>query len=203
MLAHRFKGISGTVGAACIGDGATSTGAFHEAVNQAAVEKLPLVIIIANNHYAYSTPTERQFACRSLLDKAVGYGIEGHSVDGTDLSACLKVVGDAVIKARARRGPQMVVADLLRLCGHGEHDDASYIDPKLKQSSVGRDCLKVAEGEMIQRNWTDAPTLTAWRNEAVQAVEESVAKVQREPGPDPYKEDWCALASKHLSEGHN
>ena len=104
MLAHRFKGITGTVGAACIGDGATSTGAFHEAVNQAAVEKLPLVLIVANNHYAYSTPTERQFACRSLLDKAVGYGIEGHSVDGTDLSACLKVVGDAV--SQAQGGPR-------------------------------------------------------------------------------------------------
>jgi TPP-dependent pyruvate/acetoin dehydrogenase alpha subunit len=201
LLAHRFKGISGTVGAACIGDGATSTGAFHEALNQAAVEKLPLVLIIADNHYAYSTPTERQFACRSLLDRAVGYGIEGQSVDGTELSACLKVVGEAVSRARAGRGPQMVVARLLRLCGHGEHDDASYIDPKLKQSSVGRDCLKVAEEELLHHNWADAPTLAAWRSEAVQTVEEAVAKVQHEPGPDPYKEDWCALASKHLSEG--
>ncbi|MCX6915839.1 MAG: thiamine pyrophosphate-dependent dehydrogenase E1 component subunit alpha [Verrucomicrobia bacterium] len=201
LLAHRFKGISGTVGAACVGDGATSTGAFHEAVNQAAVERLPLVLIVANNHYAYSTPTGRQFACRSLLDKAVGYGIEGHSVDGTDLSACLRVVGDAVSQARAGRGPQMVVASLLRLCGHGEHDDAGYIDPELKQSSLGRDCLKVAEGPLLQQGWADASTLAGWRNELVHSVEESVAKVQREPGPDPYKEDWCALASKHLSEG--
>ena len=203
LLAHRFKGISGTVGAACIGDGATSTGAFHEAVNQAAVEKLPLVLVVANNHYAYSTPTERQFACRSLLDKAVGYGIEGHSVDGTDLAACLTVVSDAVSQARAGRGPQMVVASLLRLCGHGEHDDAGYIDPKLRQSSLGRDCLKVAEGHLLLQNWADAAMLAGWRNEMVHAVEENVAKVQREPGPDPYKEDWCALASKHLSEGHD
>src|SRR3989442_13890965 len=101
LLAHRFKGKTDTVGAASIGDGATSTGAFHEAINQAAVEKLPLVLIVANNQYAYSTPTKRQFACRSLLDKAIGYGIEGHSVDGTELSACLKVVGDAVSKAKA------------------------------------------------------------------------------------------------------
>jgi pyruvate dehydrogenase E1 component alpha subunit/2-oxoisovalerate dehydrogenase E1 component alpha subunit len=201
LLAHRLKSITGTVGAACVGDGATSTGAFHEAVNQAAVEKLPLVVIVANNHYAYSTPTERQFACRSLLDKAVGYGIEGHSVDGTDLSACLKVVGNAVSQARAGRGPQMVVAELLRLCGHGEHDDAGYIDPKLKQSPVGRDCLKVAEGHLLEHHWADAQALAEWRNETVQQVEESVAKVQREPGPDPYKEDWSALASKHLSEG--
>ncbi len=203
LLAHRFQGISGTVGAACIGDGATSTGAFHEALNQAAVEKLPLVLVIANNHYAYSTPIERQFACRSLLDKAAGYGIQGHEADGTQLSDCLKVVGDAVSRARAGGGPQMVVARLLRLCGHGEHDDAGYIDPRLKQSSVGRDCLKVAEAYLLENQWADAPTLAAWRNEPIQKVEESVAKVQRETGPDPYKEDWCALASKHLSEGYN
>src|SRR5438874_5462572 len=145
LLAHRFKGITGTVGAACIGDGATSTGAFHESLNQAAVEKIPLILIVANNHYAYSTPNERQFACRSLLDKAVGYGIKGASVDGTDLSACLQVLGEAVSRARAGGGPQMVVARLLRLCGHGEHDDAGYIDPKLKASPAGRDCLAVAE----------------------------------------------------------
>src|SRR2546428_9540701 len=127
LLAHRFKGITATVGAACIGEGGTSTGAFHEAVNQAAVEKLPLVVVVANNHYAYSTPSERQFACRSLLDKAVGYGIKGASVDGTELSACLQVVSAAVGQARAGRGPPLVVARLLRLCGHGGHDDASYI----------------------------------------------------------------------------
>jgi pyruvate dehydrogenase E1 component alpha subunit/2-oxoisovalerate dehydrogenase E1 component alpha subunit len=202
LLAHRLKGISGTVGVACIGDGATSTGAFHEGMNQAAVEKLPLVLIVANNQYAYSTPIERQFACRSLLDKAVGYGISGQEVDGTDLADCLKVAGEAISRARAGCGPQMVVAELLRLCGHGEHDDASYIDARLKQSRIGRDCLKVAEGHLLHQNWADAPMLAAWRNQAVQTVEESVAKVQREPGPDPYKEDWCALASKHLSEGH-
>jgi len=203
LLAHRFQGITGSVGAACIGDGATSTGSFHEAVNQAAVEKLPLVLVIANNQYAYSTPTHRQFACRSLVDKAAGYGIQGQAVDGTELSACLKVVGDAVSRARAGQGPQMVVASLLRLCGHGEHDDASYIDPNLRQAPLGRDCLKVAEACLLENQWADTQMLQTWRSEAVQTVEESVAKVQREAGPDPYKEDWCALASKHLSEGHD
>src|SRR5258708_3732455 len=202
LMAHRFKGITGTVGAACLGDGATSTGSFHEAINQAAVEKLPLVLIVADNQYAYSTPTDRQFACRSLLDKAVGYGIEGEPVDGTDLSACLEVVGEAVSKAREGRGPQMVVARLLRLCGHGEHDVAEYVDPKLKTSALGRDCLKLAETHLLQQNWADAPSIAAWRREAAQQVEEAVAKVRREAAPDPYKEDWCALASKHLSEGH-
>src|SRR5712691_4974666 len=200
LLARRFKGISGTVGATCIGDGATSTGAFHEALNQAAIEKLPLVLVVANNQYAYSTPTARQFACHSLLDRAEAYGIEGHAVDGTDLSACLEVVGDAVARARGGRGPQLVVARLLRLCGHGEHDDAGYVDPKLKASPIGRDCLKVAEDYLLEHGWADAKAIETWRGEEVHKVEEAVAKVQREGGPDPFTEDWCALASRHLSE---
>jgi len=203
LMAHRFKGISGTVGATCLGDGGTSTGAFHEALNQAAIERLPLVLILANNQYAYSTPTDRQFACRSLMEKAVGYGVGAQAVDGTDLSACLRVTAEAVERARSGRGPQLVVATLLRLCGHGEHDDASYVDAKLKNSSLGRDCMKVAEEHLRNQDWADAALLANWRQESVQAVEEVVATVQREPGPDPYKEDWCALASKHLSEGHH
>jgi acetoin:2,6-dichlorophenolindophenol oxidoreductase subunit alpha len=202
LLARRFKGESGAVGATCIGEGGTSTGAFHEALNQAAVEKLPLVLVVANNHYAYSTPSSRQFACDSLVDRADGYGVEGHTVDGTDLTACLKVVGDAVDRAREGRGPQMVVARLLRLCGHGEHDDASYVDPRLKASPVGRDCLKVAEQQLLAENWADAVTIESWRSEAAHQVEEAVGAVQREPVPDPYKENWCALASKHLVEVH-
>src|SRR5437899_1300393 len=127
LLAKRMKGVAGAVGVACCGEGATSTGSFHEALNQASVERLPLVLVVANNQYAYSTPVSRQFACHSLLDRAEGYGIESHALDGTDLSACLKVVGDAVARARAGRGPQLVVARLLQLCGHGEHDDAGYV----------------------------------------------------------------------------
>ena len=203
LLAHRFKGIKGTVGASCIGEGGTSTGAFHEALNQASIEKLPLVLIVANNQYAYSTPTERQFACGSLVDKAAGYGLEGVTVDGTDLGSCLEVVGAAVARAREGAGPQLVVATLLRLCGHGEHDDSSYIGTKLKCSPLGRDCLKVAEEHLVQRDWADAAAIAVWRNEAARKIEETVAQVQREPLPDPYAEDWCALASRHLSEVHD
>src|SRR5437867_4050267 len=141
LMARRFKGVTSSVGATCIGEGGTSTGAFHEALNQAAVEKLALVLVVANNHYAYSTPASRQFACRSLVDRAIGYGVTGHTVDDTDPGACLKVIGEAVQQARDGAGPHMVVAHLLRLCGHGEHDDAQYIDPELKQSTAGRDCL--------------------------------------------------------------
>jgi len=203
LLARRFKGIQGTVGAASIGDGATSTGAFHEGLNQAAVEKLPLVLVVADNQYAYSTPTSQQFACRDLADKAVGYGVQVHSLEGNDLQACLKTAGEAVEKARAGGGPQMVVARLLRLCGHGEHDDSNYIDPKFKQEPFGRDCLKVAEEYMLHHKWAGQGALDAWRSEAVQKVEDAVATVQREPAPDPYRETWHSLSSDHLVEGQS
>jgi pyruvate dehydrogenase E1 component alpha subunit/2-oxoisovalerate dehydrogenase E1 component alpha subunit len=202
LLARRFKEITGTVGAASVGEGATSTGSFHEALNQAAVEKLPLVLVVANNQYAYSTPTARQFACDDLADKAAGYGVASHSLDATDLTECLAVIGKAVAQARSGQGPQLVIAELLRLCGHGEHDDAGYIVPSLKSSPLGRDCLKVAEEKLLARNWTDASQLAVWRSQMIQEIEEVVAQVQREPAPDPFTEEWRAFASGHLSETH-
>jgi pyruvate dehydrogenase E1 component alpha subunit/2-oxoisovalerate dehydrogenase E1 component alpha subunit len=201
LLARKFRGQTGTVGATCLGEGGTSTGAFHEGLNLAAVEKLPLVMVVANNQYAYSTPTDRQFACRRLVDKAIGYGVDGHEVDGTDLGACLEVVGKAVARARAGHGPQLVVASLLRLVGHGEHDDASYVDPALRESALGRDCLPLAEQHVIHSRWADAETLAAWRDQAEQQVEEAIATTMREPLPDPNQEDWCALASTQLKDG--
>jgi pyruvate dehydrogenase E1 component alpha subunit/2-oxoisovalerate dehydrogenase E1 component alpha subunit len=202
LIAHRFKGVKGTVGATSIGDGATSTGAFHEGLNQAAVERLPLVLVIANNQYAYSTPTSKQFACKSLLDKAAGYGVQGQGFDGTDLEATLRALQQAVEAARSGKGPQMLVASLLRLCGHGEHDDAAYVEGKMKCSPLGRDCLKTAEERLLREEWADAAALEEWRSEAANRIEQTVAQVRREAGPDPYKEDWCALASRHLSEVH-
>jgi acetoin:2,6-dichlorophenolindophenol oxidoreductase subunit alpha len=210
LFARRMKGISGMVGVTCLGDGATSTGSFHEALNQAAVEKLPLVLVLADNQYAYSTPTSRQFACADLVDKAAGYGVESHSVDGTDLAACLHTVGSAVARARAGHGPQLVVAKLLRLCGHGEHDPGgdisqtkdSYIDPKLKNSPLGRDCLKIAEELLFREKLLDTATLATWRSQIIHEIEDAVATAQREPAPDPFTEDWRALSSENLVETH-
>ena len=109
---------------------------------------------------------------------------------------------NAVRRAREGDGPQLVVAKLLRLCGHGEHDDASYIDPRLKQSALGRDCMDVAREYILDQHLADEAAIEAWRAESIAKVEEAVAKVQREAGPDPYKEDWYALSSKYLQEGH-
>ncbi|MEY4387261.1 MAG: Acetoin:2,6-dichlorophenolindophenol oxidoreductase subunit alpha [Verrucomicrobiota bacterium] len=202
LFARRMKGIREVVGATCLGDGGTSTGAFHEAMNQAAVEKLPLVMVVANNRYAYSTPNDRQFACRSLMDKAVGYGIEGVEIEGTNIVTCLDTLGRVIARARSGGGPQLVIANLLRLCGHGEHDDASYIDPKLKAASIGRDCLKVSEEMLLQESWVNAAMLADWRAEVVQQVEAAVATVQREPAPNPFNEDWSAISSKHFGDTH-
>ncbi len=201
LFARRWRGESEFVGVTTLGEGGTSTGAFHEALNQAAVEKLPLVLVVANNQYAYSTPNSRQFACRRLVERAVGYGVTGHEVDGTDLEGCLRVVGGAIEAARRGGGPQLIEAGLLRLCGHGEHDDANYIDPALRESEVGRDCLKVAETRAVGEGWVNLDVLSKWRGEAVRRVEEALALVQREPAPDPFKEDWSALSTSRLVEG--
>src|SRR6202000_2597895 len=163
--------------------------------NQAAVERLPLVMVVANNEYAYSTPASSQFACRDLADKAVGYGIQGHNVQGNDLAACLKTLQDAVGRARKGQGPQLVVARLLRLCGHGEHDDSNYVDARYKTTPFGKDCLKLAEAHLLQEKWANAATLESWRNDAMKTVEDAVATVQHEPTPDPYKEKWSALST--------
>lgn len=201
LFAKRMKGLTGMVGAACVGEGATSTGSFHEALNQAAVEKLPLVLVVADNQFAYSTPRRSQFVCRSLVDRAAGYGVTGREIaEANDPQQCLSVVNAAVSDARSGGGPQLIVANLLRLCGHGEHDDASYITDELRKSPLGRDCLELAEEQMRAAGDTDDDTFKELRAEAVQQVEEAVARAQREPAPDPYQEDWCALASRHLQE---
>jgi pyruvate dehydrogenase E1 component alpha subunit/2-oxoisovalerate dehydrogenase E1 component alpha subunit len=174
------------------------TGSFHEGMNIAAVEQAPLVIVATNNHYAYSTPNEREFACHDLLDRAIGYGFEGHSLDGTDLAACLDVIGGAVKRARAGRPPQLVVASVLRLSGHGEHDDASYVPEEVKRQPFARDCLKVAEETIINLKLADPETLAEWRKNAAAQVEDAIAAAQKEPVPEGDKEDWCALSRRDL-----
>src|SRR4051812_17890181 len=187
LMARRLQGRLGdSIGGTTVGEGATSTGAFHEGVNMAAVEKLPIVIAVANNQYAYSTPNDRQFACESLASRAEGYGVEGYEVDGTDLAACITVFRHVVARARAGYGPQMVVGSLLRLGGHGEHDDASYIPDTTKKQ--GKDCLMVAEQMLLAQEWGTEDELRQWRAEAQEEVEKAVNQTTRESAPDPFRE---------------
>lgn len=202
LFARRLQGRLGdAVGVVTMGEGGTSTGAFHEGINMAAVEKLPLVMAITNNQFAYSTPNHRQFVCDNLIDRAKGYGIEGYALDGTDLVECITVVGNAIRRARAGHGPQMLVASVLRLSGHGEHDDASYIPDSMKQSQVGRDCMVVAEQRLIVEGWGTASDVESWRAECRSAIEKAMAQATKEPAPDPFKESWRALSTPGLAEG--
>jgi TPP-dependent pyruvate/acetoin dehydrogenase alpha subunit len=161
---------------------------------------LPLVVVVVNNQYAYSTPNSRQFACRDLVDRAIGYGVEGHSLDGTDLQDCLQVLGQATERARSGHGPQLVVGSCLRLTGHAEHDDASYMDKSLLQTPLGRDCLKVAENYLQEHHWADEALLENWRKNAKQQVENAVADAQRDPLADPDTETWCPYATPRIAE---
>jgi len=198
LMAKRFKGEKNFVGLSCIGEGGMQTGAFHEGINIAAVEQVPLVVVATNNHFAYSTPNDREFACHDLVDRAIGYGFEGYGVDGTDLAACLDVIGSAVKRARAGRPPQLVVASVLRLSGHGEHDDASYVPEEVKNQPFARDCLRVAEQTILDLKLLDADTLAQWRKEAAAEVDEAIAAAQKEPAPEADKEDWCAYSIRDL-----
>lgn len=199
LMARRMRGeLGGVVGATCVGDGATSTGAFHEGLNLVAVEKLPMVILVADNQFAYSTPRERQFACDRLIDRAKGYGLAGTEVDATSLNACLEVISEAVRAARAGEGPQLVVGKLLRLCGHGEHDDASYVARQLRESTLGQDCLEVGVKEVLEMGLVSESEIMEWKEEAVELVQEAVATAQKEPTPDPYEEDWNAVSEEGM-----
>ena len=202
LFARRLRGeLADAVGATSIGDGGTSTGAFHEGLNLAAVEKLPIVISVANNQFAYSTPTNRQYACENLVDRARGYGIEGYCIDGTDLAACIVTFRKAFQRARAGHGPQFIVGSLLRLSGHGEHDDASYIPDTTRNERIGRDCLQVAHDEILTQGWADEATIQSWHAAARREVDEATAQASKEPLPDPFRENWQALSNPDLVEG--
>src|SRR5256714_9703383 len=127
LMAKRGRGEKNFIGLTTIGEGGMQTGASHEGMNIAAVEHVPLVVVATNNHYAYSTPNDREFACANLVDRARGYGFQSYESDRSDLSQCLEVIGSAVKRARTGRPPQLVVASILRLAGHGEHDDFSFV----------------------------------------------------------------------------
>ena len=115
------------VGLVYIGDGGTSTGTFHEGLNLAAVQRLPLVVIGEYNHWAYSTPPEKQFAVKDLAEKAKGYGIASVTVDGNDVFAVYEATKFAVERARRGKGVHFIEVKTYRRKGHAEHDDQHYV----------------------------------------------------------------------------
>ncbi|ADB35563.1 3-methyl-2-oxobutanoate dehydrogenase (2- methylpropanoyl-transferring) [Kribbella flavida DSM 17836] len=140
--AARLKGEDTVVMALC-GDGATSEGDFHEALNFAAVFRAPVVFFIQNNEYAISVPLSKQTVAPSLAHKGIGYGVPGERADGNDLAGLLAVLGSAVAKARAGEGPQLVEAHTYRVQAHTNADDASkYRDDAEVTPWLERDPIK-------------------------------------------------------------
>jgi len=198
LMAKRMKGEKGFVGLTTLGEGGMQTGASHEGLNIAAVEQVPLVVVVTNNHWAYSTPNEREFACANLVDRAIGYGYEGDKVDGTDLNQCLEVVETAVKRARAGRPPQLVVAEVLRLAGHGEHDDASYVPQEMKGQPFAQDPIMRTEKFILENDLMSRDELQQMRADIAKEVDEAVATAQQEDTPHPREEDWRGLSTNAL-----
>lgn len=125
-LSFKLRG-EARVGLVYVGDGATSTGSFHEGLNFAAVQRCPLVVVVENNGYAYSTPLARQTAVTELKDKALAYGIPGVRADGNDVLAVFDVTKEAVDRARRGEGVTLIELMTYRRKGHAEHDNQSYV----------------------------------------------------------------------------
>ena len=174
-----------TIGFAHIGDGGTSTGDFHEAVNFAAVNNVPVIILIENNHYAYSTPTSSQYRCKNLSDRALGYGIDGYSADGNDaatLYALLKGIADDI---RVNPRPVLVECDTMRMRGHGEHDDFCYVPEDLLAAYRERDPIAGLRQHLLEQGVTTEDELKTM-DEAIDAqVTEAYTRALKDPQPNP------------------
>jgi len=138
------------VGLAYIGDGGSSTGAFYEGMNFAAVQRLPLICIVENNGYAYSTPTSKQTAARTLADKAYAFGCASESIDGNDVMATYAATRRAVERARRGDGVTLLEVKTFRMKGHAEHDNQSYVPLALIEEWRSRDPIERYERLLLE-----------------------------------------------------
>ncbi|GAA0588257.1 pyruvate dehydrogenase (acetyl-transferring) E1 component subunit alpha [Actinomadura livida] len=179
--AERRKG-TGRVALVCVGDGATSEGDFHEALNFAAVFKAPVVFFVQNNQYAISVPLERQTAAPSLAHKGIGYGVRSERVDGNDPVAVLAVLAAAVEHARSGEGPFLVEAHTYRLESHTNADDASrYRTDAEAEQWRRRDPVTRLERYLRRRGHLSAADISAWYAEA----EEFAGRLRDRMNTDP------------------
>lgn len=184
VMARRLRGIP-AIGYGFIGDGGSSTGDFHEAVNFAAVREVPVIFIIENNHYAYSTPTRDQYKCRHLVDRALGYGMEGHQVDGNDAGALYELLRKLAADIREKPRAVLVEADTMRMRGHGEHDDFSYVPRELLDSYRARDPIDLCKSALLDRQELSAAAWDGLREECRAEVDAAFRTAMAEPGPSP------------------
>lgn len=183
--AAKLRGEDTAVLALC-GDGATSEGDFHEALNFAAVFHVPVVFLVQNNEFAISVPLSRQTAAPSLAHKAVGYGMPGQRVDGNDVAALLAVLGDAVENAREGGGPALVEAHTYRMQAHTNADDDSrYRAREEVRAWEDRDPLKRMRAHLVQAGVLDEETEAAFAAEAERTAAVLRDAMNRDVEPDP------------------
>lgn len=172
------------VGIAYIGDGGMSTGAFHEGLNFAAVQRLPLIVVAEHNWYAYSTPTSLQTAVENLADKAAGYGIESAIVDGNDIVACYEATKRAVEYARNGGGAFLLEAKTYRRKGHAEHDDQRYLPEGELARWEKNDPVDRYELHLITRGIATQVELDEIATDVQREIDEDVAWAESSPMPE-------------------
>ena len=173
------------VGLVYVGDGATSTGAFHEGINFAAVQRCPLVVIVENNGYAYSTPLSKQTAAKRLVDKAIGYGIAGEQADGNDVVATYEVTKRAVDRARSGGGVTLIELITYRRKGHAEHDNQSYVPPgEIDRWAKENDPIDRYVKVLLDEGFDKAP-LDAIDARVKVEIDRATDEAEASPMPDP------------------
>jgi 2-oxoisovalerate dehydrogenase E1 component alpha subunit len=169
-----------------IGEGSTSEGEWYEAVNWAAIHKLPVVFIVQNNSYAISVPAHKQMAVPSSADKACGLGLPGIAVDGTDVIQTYEVVAEAVTRARSGEGPSLIEARAYRLTPHSSDDDDRTYRPREEVDLYKKeDPLPKTRRLLLSRKAAAQKKLDEMEAEATAIVDKAVADAQAAPGPQP------------------
>ncbi|MEO8449688.1 MAG: thiamine pyrophosphate-dependent dehydrogenase E1 component subunit alpha [Gemmatimonadota bacterium] len=172
------------VGLVYVGDGAMSTGAFHEGMNFAAVQQLPLVVIAENNGFAYSTPTAKQTAVKFLVEKAAGYGVAGAQADGNDVLAVYETTKQAVDRARSGGGVTLVELITFRRKGHAEHDNQSYVTKEEVAVWEMNDPIDRYVHQLKENGWVSQEDLGATDARVTREIDEALARCENEPLPD-------------------
>ncbi|MDT5060677.1 MAG: hypothetical protein QOH63_1136 [Acidobacteriota bacterium] len=173
------------VALAYIGDGGMSTGAFHEGLNFAAVQRLPLIVVAEHNHYAYSTPTSKQTAVKDLAEKAAGYGIPGHIVDGNDIVACYELTKKVAEYARGGGGAVLIEAKTYRRKGHAEHDDQRYVPAEeIEYWEKNNDPVDRFERYLIEQKIDTREKLEEITADINRELDEDVAWAESSPMPE-------------------
>lgn len=184
VLATRMQGKK-TVGMVFIGDGAMSTGAFHEAANFAAVQNLPLVIVGENNGYAYSTPTVKQMRVLNLADRVKAYGIPTEIVDGNDVLAVYQSAVRSVDRARGGGGPSFIEAKTFRMRGHAAHDNQSYVPKELFEQWRRLDPIDHFERDLLERHRASAREIEKVKTRVEEYLDAELEWAESQPLPAP------------------